>query len=64
MKAPRHQFAPGTLQQMPTRTQRLRVTLGVALWFCAIAIGVVVSIMWRGALLPTSPAPPAALSLT
>ena len=50
MKAPRYQFAPGTLQQMPTRTQRLRVTLGVALWFCAIAIGVVVSIMWRGAL--------------
>ena len=27
-----------------------RVTLAVALWFCAIAIGVVVSIMWRGAL--------------
>ena len=50
MKTPRHHFAPGTLQQMPTRTQRLRVTLGVALWFCAIAIGVVVSIMWRGAL--------------
>ena len=50
MKAPRHHFAPGTLQQMPTRAQRLRVTLAVALWFCAIAIGVVVSIMWRGAL--------------
>ena len=50
MKAPRHQFAPGTLQQMPTRTQRLRVTLAVALWFCAIAIGVVAAIVWGDAL--------------
>ncbi|MBN9365969.1 MAG: hypothetical protein J0H59_02945 [Comamonadaceae bacterium] len=50
MKTPRHHFAPGTLQQMPTRAQRLRVTLAVALWFAAIALGVVAAIVWGDAL--------------
>jgi ABC-type lipoprotein release transport system permease subunit len=58
MKTPLHHFAPGTLQQMPTRAprqrqrqrQRQRVTLAVALWFAAIALGVVAAIVWGDAL--------------